>query len=159
MGWAVAITHVNSEKIAVANATRQGFACYLPEMKSRSKGGKRRDVIVPLFSRYVFVQIVDAWHSLLGTKGVAGLIMAGNSPSLVGDDVIEEIQSRCDKDGFFVPAPRLIKGEQVVAKYGAMAGVIGIYDGMTSNQREVALMEILGSKRRVEFERGNLVAA
>jgi len=40
-----------------------------------------------------------------------------------------------------------------------MAWEIGIYDGQSSRDRSFVLFSMLGSKRRVEFDEANLIAA
>jgi len=150
--WAVAITQPQCENKAVFHATRQGFECYLPKYKTRTR-------IEPLFPRYVFVAIDGAWRALLTTIGVSGVIMNAERPSTLTDDQIGLIKSRCDAQDVYIPPPKVCfyKGQHVRVHCGPLTGARGIVQYMRGKERVSVLITMLNA--RVNVYEGDLSAA
>jgi transcriptional antiterminator RfaH len=146
--WAVAQTEPMRESLAVSHLQRAGYATYLPRIKISET--KR---IVPLFPSYAFVHIVDHWYSALGTIGVIRLLLAGDHPARVGEEIINGIKAQ-ERGGLVKLQPlkpRLKPGDPVRVVRGSFLGHFGIYDGMSGKERERVLLELLGRKVRVEM--------
>lgn len=148
VGWGVVMTQPNAERKAVFNLARQGFECYVPKFHE----GKRSGV---LFSRYVFVNIIDAWHSIFGTFGVTSLIRNGDKPATVKSAFIDELKAREGSDGF-IDLTKEIQirkpGDKVSVVGGPFYGFTGIYQGQSAHEREIVLLNMLGRSVRVELE-------
>lgn len=163
--WAVAVTGSQQERTALKHVERQGHTCWLPQFKDVIvQHGCARTKVSPLFPRYLFVLVQGAWRSLLGTRGVVGLIMNDNHPSLLKNEVIERIRQECDDDGCLIlPKPKSLQplqpGQPVTPRSGHFLYSIGVYQGTTAQHREIALFSLFGRQTRVEFKRGELVAA
>jgi len=148
--------HANCERRAKANLARQGFAFYLPVIKDIvTIRGRKSAVSRPLFGRYIFVFIQDQWRSLLSTIGIASVVMRGDKPACIPSKVIDDIRAREDKEGFVRlrknEKEKFERGTRVRIPEGQFSGMVGVYDGMTSSQREVVLLEFLGRVTRVEI--------
>jgi transcriptional antiterminator RfaH len=152
--WAVITTHPQCERRALRHLEWQGFKCYAPREKViRVRRGRKVDHVRYLFPRYLFVWIVDQWHALLGTFGVSKILMNGDVPSRLPDKWINGMRAR-ELDGLItLPKDRFKIGEQVRVTGGLFEGHFGLYQGMTSRQREVILLGTLG---RVELASGCL---
>lgn len=158
-GWFVVRTHHQRESWAVENLLRQGATVYLPRIAERARIGRNRTHIYRpkyLFPGYVFVKTDGQWRFLLGTYGIAAVIMQSPiSPGLVPDPVIDDIRAREDQDGLVILPDRVSskerfrKGEQVRVASGVYSGYIGIYDGTGPQDRERVLLDFLGRKTRV----------
>jgi len=160
--WGVAMTLPLSERLALRHLENQGFICYLPRLVEyvvvRGKRVAREQV---MFSRYLFVQIAGRWRSILGTRGVKSLVMIGEQPALIDEKIIEDIRKQEREDGLIKLPPRPSKffpGQHVRVESGLFAGETGIYEGMTSQQREVVLLSMLGRKVRATIAAEDLSA-
>jgi transcriptional antiterminator RfaH len=160
-GWSVAYSHPRQETKAVQNVAQLGIEIFFPRIQERKFfRGKRQWVEEPLFPRYFFVSLVDQWHSLLSTVGVAGVIMGVDKPATIPTSLVEEIKRRCNSSGVYVPYRfRFRKGQRVKIENGALKGHIGIYRGMRSEDRADVLIQMLGSTVHASFLEGDLVSA
>jgi len=151
--WAVAVTRPNYERLAEEHLKRQGFETYLPRFRERifvrGRACYRQQI---LFRRYIFVQVASAWHAVQRSFGVVGLLCSGNKPAVVSQRIIMDLKAR--DTGEFVRLPRLRLGQKVRVTEGPFAGRIGLYQGMTSRQREAVLLTAIGC--RLELSTGSL---
>nr|WP_282572287.1 transcription termination/antitermination NusG family protein [Roseomonas acroporae] len=102
--WYCVKTHSKAEFRAVLEISRLGLRPYCPlvmqQRKLRQPGGKRepRDVIEPLFPRYLFVQFDrhrDRWRALFNLESVDWLMMgAGEVPISVPDRAIAYLRAQ-----------------------------------------------------------------
>ncbi len=148
--WILAITQAGKERLATQNIRNQGFELYLPMY--REKSSKNIELARPLFPRYIFVKVLQKWSSLTGTYGVSGLLMEGSAPKKVPDRVLTALQNREDSEGFVVIENKGIKaGDEVKISSGPLKDQIGIFQGMSSDERAMVLLKLLGSEREVKF--------
>lgn len=160
--WGVVWTQPSAEQRALRNAQRQGFTCLSPMCRETVVlRGRRTERVRPLFPRYIFVSIVARWRSLLGTHGVAGLVMSGDHPAWVPDAYIDELRSRADSRGLvpLSPPPKFLPNERVRCRDGALSDKIGIFEGTAALDRVRVLFDLLGRKVLVDLPEGDLVAA
>lgn len=148
--WYVAYTHQGAEIMAEGELQRQGFTTYLPRCLRTVRHARRvRDLIVPLFPRYLFVEIdmqVQRWRSINGTRGVSYLVSMGDRPAAVPDGIVDEIRSR-ETDGNLIELPQTVPyetGETVEITSGALADQVGKFIRVDAKQRVVLLLELLG---------------
>jgi transcriptional antiterminator RfaH len=152
--WAVITTHPQCERRALRHLEWQGFQCYAPKEKIiRVRRGRKVEDIRFLFPRYLFVWIIDQWHALLGTFGVSKILMNGEVPSQLPMSWVDVMKSKERNGVITLPKDRFKIGERVEVTSGLFQGRFGLYQGMTSRQREVVLLGTLG---RVELASGNL---
>lgn len=152
--WAVVTTHPQSEQKALTHLLWQGFECYAPRERTvKISHGRKVFVERYLFPRYLFVWIQQQWHVLLSTFGISRVLMNGEVPAQLPSTWVTEMKSK-EHNGFVVlPRERYKIGEPVRINAGLFQGQIGLYQGMTSRQREVVMLSNLG---RVELASGDL---
>lgn len=158
--WVVVQTEANRERWAAENVARQGCEFYLPRIEIM-KGATR--LVRPLFSRYLFVHIINGqWRFLTGTFGVTGIVSVSSNgkPGTIADKYIEELRAREDADGVVrLPTPiGLQKGQLVRVRAGLLEGHTGLYEGMDEKGREKVLMSILGQKTVILFANSDIEA-
>ncbi len=160
--WFVVYTRVAQEGIAELNLKNQGFVTYLPRLALRRKQANRvASVTVPMFSRYLFVQVDLAaarWRSINGTFGVANLVSFGDRPAPVSDAVIEELRSREDEDGI-VRLPKIapfLEGESVAITDGPLSDMKAMFTARTEKERVFVLMSLLGRDVKVRVGQDRL---
>lgn len=160
--WSVVMTQPRSEEVALTNLEQQGYVCYCP-MASRQRVIKGQVVheLVPLFPRYIFVQITDGrWYSIKGTRGVIYILTDHDRPAKLSDSVIEAMKlSEIELAKPKVKEPKFRKGQQVKVVSGTFAGQIGIYDESSAQDRERVLLNLLGRKTTVVLKAEDLSSA
>jgi transcriptional antiterminator RfaH len=155
--WYVARTQVHAENKAAAHLVRQGFQIYLPRHLKRRRHARRVDTVAaPLFPGYLFVAFdiaVQRWRSILSTVGVSGLIFNGDGPAAIATSVIDGLRSNEDNGFIRLPAkPSYMPGDKVRVEEGVFRSSFGLFDGMTSEERIVVLLDLLGRKVRVTLD-------
>jgi transcription antitermination factor NusG len=153
--WGVVQVQPMCERRALLHLGWQGFDTYAPrERTTHITRGRKVTSSRLLFSRYVFVWMAEHWYRLFATAGISRLLMTGNEPSKLPDGLVEQLRSR-ERNGLIqLPKHRFRIGQHVEVGGGLFVGAKGLYQGMTSRQREVVLLDTLGCK--VELASGLL---
>lgn len=153
--WYVVHTQPQFETRAELNLRRQGFVVYLPRfLRSRRHARKTEMVARPLFPRYLFVSLDlarDRWRSIQGTFGVSNLVLAGDRPAPVPDEVVELIRSREGENGMVtlgLPAG-VGPGSRVRLIDGIFEDAKGVLERVADDRRVAILLELLGREVRV----------
>jgi transcriptional antiterminator RfaH len=120
----------------------------------RSKG-RRRERVVALFPRYLFVRLEEGRQSLAPVRssvGVSDVVKFGEDYAVVPDAVIRDLRARedpvsglhqlADAAPFARGAPVRISAEP----FGALEGVFERYDG---TGRVIVLLSLLGQEAQV----------
>ena len=93
--WACARLELRREAVAQHFLKLNGYGAYIPRVREqRFRRGKRIEIISPLFPAYAFIVIEQQWHRARWSIGVAALIMDGEHPARVPDQVIAGIRAR-----------------------------------------------------------------
>jgi transcription antitermination factor NusG len=127
-----------------------GYETYCPRIKNR-RGGEI--VIAPLFAGYIFVRVVENWWQVRWTPGVVRVLMCSERPAKLPDQFIDDLR-RNERGGFVrLPQPMglFVKGASVRVLAGQFRGFIGLYEGQSSRDREIILLDLLGRKVPVEL--------
>lgn len=157
--WFVAQTRVNGEEKARFNLERQGYTVYLPRYQKRRRHARRVDIVLrPLYPRYLFVGFdaqTKGWRAINSTLGVSRIVSVGEAPAQVGADIIEAIRRSENHDGLVEldPLSTLKTGDRIEVVEGAFTSRLGLYEGLSDNQRVSILLDILGRKVRVALDR------
>ena len=154
--WYAVQTRPRQEAIAELNLARQGYHSYLPKVLLRKR---RRDkwtrVVEPLFPRYLFIQVDPGEQSLApvrSTLGVAGLVRFGQLLRPVPDSVIEYIKQAENPDTHQQHADEWPHqpGDAVQILEGPFAGLSGIFQAATGEERAMLLIELLGRQNTID---------
>jgi len=150
--WAVAQVESQREHAVRLLLMRAKFETYAPRIKVRSR-------VALLFPGYVFVRIVDRFYPVMWTAHVVRLLMSGDRPACLNDEVIMAIRKQ-ERSGFVrlpTSAKMLKKGQNVRITKGSFLNHIGLYDGMGSKDRAHVLLELLGRKVSIDLRQRNWV--
>jgi len=156
--WCVARLEHNRERLALHCLGLNGFTTYCPRLRQpRVSHGRKIELRPALFPGYCFVMIELQWHAARWGVGVMGLIMDGNQPARVADDIIAEIRSR-ERDGLveLPEPPPLAPGSRVRILRGPFVECLGLYQGMRPRERCEVLLALLGSQRKVLLPRDDI---
>jgi transcriptional antiterminator RfaH len=162
--WYVVHTQAAAEGKARANLIQQSYETFLPRFKKRRRHARKIDVVLaPLFPRYLFVHLdleSEPWRRINGTFGVISLITFDERPTAVPDTVVDGIRARCDASGIIdLKEPEFARGQALRIEEGPMANLIGLFEKVSSDQRVVLLIEMLGRALRVAVPYGAVRAA
>lgn len=163
--WFCIHSHREQEQRAVANLLDQGHPVLFPRYRgSRSNGYKYFDIIRPLFPTYLFAQFNPDLHlaKVLHTRGVHNVVSIAGEPCVVGEDVIESIQSRMDLEPGLVKlldVRELKAGANVRVVQGSFAGQVGKLLGVKTGARErvIVLLGLLQRDVSVELRQSAVV--
>ena len=145
--WSVVQTEAQREHMVRLLLMRANFETYLPRIKHRKR-------IALLFPAYLFVRVIDRFYPIMWTPHVLRILMAGDQPAHLPEQVITQIRKR-ERAGFVQLPQRsniLKQGTNVRISNGSFSGHIGIYDGMSGKERARVLLELLGRKVSVELK-------
>jgi transcription antitermination factor NusG len=96
MKWFVAVVGINQEFLAQRELKKKRCEVYCPVGRKTIRHARRQETrIFPVFSRYLFVNIVPDAESLAmvrATDGILDFITNNWQPVAVDDDKIEEIK-------------------------------------------------------------------
>jgi len=162
--WFLVYTKPRAENLAQENLLRQGFDTYLPLIRTkRRKQGKYVAVVEAMFSRYLFIHLnftTDNWSPIRSTIGVANMVRFNGLPSMVPAALIESIKAMEDEQGVHkMPEKEFKEGDSVSIIDGVFAGLKGIFQARTSQERVVVLLDIAGQYTRVNMNKNELLYA
>lgn len=149
--WIVARTKSSRESWAAENVANQGYEFYFPRILTYRKNVARAE---PLFPCYIFIKTDGSWRVLLSTFGISSIVVFGNSPATVSQQVIDNFKARQVDGCVTLPqieeySERFARNELVRVKGGIFSGYVGIYEGQDPKQRERVLLDFLGRKTSV----------
>ena len=153
--WYVVHTQPQGESRAEIHLRRQGFATYLPCYQRTRRHGRKTEIVArPLFPRYLFVGLDtarDRWRSVRSTFGVKDLVLAGEEPAPIADEIIGEIRAREGEEGFVkLGLPKGVgAGSHVQITDGLFMDATGVLERIADQRRVTILLDLLGRKARV----------
>ena len=127
--WACARLEPRREAVAQHFLKLNGYETYIPRVREQRLGrGKRIETISFLFPAYAFIVIEQQWHRARWSIGVAALIMDGEHPARVPDQVIAGIRAREVRGAVELPKSSGLKpGDHVKILSGPFRGHLALY--------------------------------
>jgi transcriptional antiterminator RfaH len=154
--WCCAQIEQSRDRLAWHCLTLAGYKIYQPLLREQRRShGCKIIATPPLFPGYLFVWVVRGWWDARWAAGVRRLIMDGERPAVVSDQIIDEIRKREGRDGFVhLAKPRgLVPGMRVRVISGPLSERIGQLALLRPHERVLVLLQLLGGQRRVELAR------
>jgi transcriptional antiterminator RfaH len=157
--WYLVHTKPRQEDVALANLERQGYECYLPQMRiERIRRRKAEIATEPMFPRYLFIRLDSSdqgksWSPIRSTLGVSQLVHFGARAAKVEDALVELLRQReqaMPLDAIFY------SGDSVVITDGPFTGIEAIYQTADAERRAFILLEILSKPVSMQIEVGRL---
>jgi transcriptional antiterminator RfaH len=157
--WYLVHTKPRQEDVALTNLQRQGYECYLPQMRiERIRRRKAEIATEPMFPRYLFIQLDSSdqgksWSPIRSTLGVSQLVHFGSRAARVDDALVELLRQReqaMPMDAMFH------SGDSVVITDSPFAGIEAIYQTADADRRAFILLEILSKPVSMQIDTGSL---
>jgi transcriptional antiterminator RfaH len=153
--WYLVHTKPRQETCALTNLERQGYRCYLPQLRvQKIRRGRVNTVPEPLFPRYLFVHLDSSakgqsWAPIRSTTGVNTLIHFGNQPARVDEQIVDLLRTREQAH----PGQALFNpGDTVHIQNGPFAGMEAVYQMANGEQRALVLIELLSKPCRLAVD-------
>lgn len=153
--WYLIHTKPKLEQVALTNLERQGYQCYLPQMRiERIRRRKAEIVTEPMFPRYLFVRLDQSeqgksWVPIRSTLGISQIVFFGANAAKVDDALIDLLQQHEQA----MPAEALFhSGDSVIITDGPFAGIEAIFQTTDSEHRAFVLLEILSRPVSMQIE-------
>ncbi|MCI0413493.1 UpxY family transcription antiterminator [bacterium] len=126
--WYAVYTRSRHEKTVASRLEEKRIEVFLPLRKVlRRWKDRRKEVLMPLFSSYVFVRIPFTQKlSVLQTPGVVQILSEGSKPMPIPEEQIVSIQKLVESGLTYDPYPYLKEGSLVSVVRGPLTGVQGI---------------------------------
>jgi transcription antitermination factor NusG len=162
--WAVVQTHPQAEHWANSNLLRNGYRTFLPlctvQRRDRVLPTLKRLVVVPLFSRYLFVQHdnPDLWRPIRETPGVHCVLTNGNRIQYARAGDVEAVQaSEALRRTPTTPGSLWRPGAPCQPRDGPFQGLPAV---VLEVERQIAKVAIVmfGELRQVSVDVNSLVA-
>jgi transcriptional antiterminator RfaH len=157
--WAVVRSASNHEHLAWDSVGRAGFETFIPKIRVRVGSQWKTQ---PLFGAYFFARIHDQWKVIERSVGVVNVVKFGATPAACPDEEVGMLIGRSDRDGIIRPvAPQarreLKPGDPVTIVNGPFSGLGGVYSGLSTKERELILIDLLGKQTPVSIASGAVV--
>jgi transcription termination/antitermination protein NusG len=129
--WYAIQTRSRHEKVVADQLQVRGIITFLPLVTEIHRWSDRRKMVeVPLFSCYVFVQLVttnDARARVLHTEGVVRVVGRNAEGTPIPDEQIESVRRVLAQNVPWASHPFLKAGQRVRIRGGALDGVEGVF--------------------------------
>ncbi len=152
-------TAPRSEKKVAARLSDAGYEVYCPVYKSvRQWSDRKKTILVPLFTSYVFVRCEASWiEGLLRIQGVKGFVYWLGKPAIIRDDEIVRIKEFLDEyPNARAQAMTLKVGEKVSIEDGPLKGNVGTVKELRKH-RAVLIIEGLGFELVAELHKNKVL--
>jgi len=164
MNWYCVHTKPQREKQAVEQlSSLLGFETYFPRLRFHKTIRRvRRQITEPLFPRYLFCRfdLANHFRAVRYAHDVANLVCFGEEPAVVSDELIDNLKSWANEDGFVAAEPMFSAGDRVQIAVGPMQGLHAvILEARSDSERVAVLLSILGCDARLTIDRGLLAKA
>lgn len=151
--WAVVQTISGQEDAVAERIERVGFKTLTPRARFRINGRMR---IAAVFPGYLFTEVEHRWYDIRWCVGVMRLIMNGEKPAHLPNEVVDRIVREMGNNGLIklpkaYEPPSLVAGSTVKILTGNFQGLLAIYQGMNAHDRVMVLLDLLGRKVPVEL--------
>lgn len=157
--WYLVHTKPRQEEIALANLQRQGYDCYLPQMRiERIRRRKAEVATEPMFPRYLFIRLDSSdqgksWSPIRSTLGVSQLVHFGARAAKVDDTLVDLLRQR---ERALPTEAMFHSGDSVVIADGPFAGIEAIYQTVDAERRAFILLEFLAKPVSMHIDAGRL---
>jgi transcriptional antiterminator RfaH len=157
--WYLVHTKPRQEEVALANLERQGYECYLPQVRiERIRRRKAEVATEPMFPRYLFIRLDSSDQGksrspIRSTLGVSQLVHFGARAAKVDDALVDLLRQREQA----TPAEAMFaSGDSVVISDGPFAGIEAIYQTADAERRAFILLEILSKPVPMQIDTGRM---
>ena len=161
LNWYCVHTRPQREKQVVEQLAKlSSVEVYFPRLQLQKTIRRvRRQVIEPLFPRYLFCRfdIAFSYRAVRYAHDVIDLVSFGPQPAVVADQLIRDMRSWVGEENLLTAKPVFSPGDRVQIANGPMQGLQAVVlEGHSDSERVAVLLSILGSDARMTIDRSQL---
>lgn len=153
--WYAVRTVSRHEKKVATDFSRKGMTSFLPlSTERRSWSDREKEVSIPLFPGYVFVQIrlcSNQRLEVLRSKGVVSFVPQSGAPVEVPAEQIDNVRAMLSLREKCVSHPYIESGQRVRVRGGSLNGVEGILMTHKRNSTLIVSIDVIGKSVAIEF--------
>jgi transcription antitermination factor NusG len=154
--WYAIQTRARHEKRIGNELQDRGIHAFVPTLRQSHRWSDRTKVVdVPLFSCYVFVNLVASSEQrldVLKTAGVLSFVRVSGAPAPIPDSQIESIQTVLANKLPISTCGFIQIGQRVRIRGGSLEGVEGILTASKGGQKLVISLELLQQSVEISVE-------
>jgi transcription termination/antitermination protein NusG len=154
--WYAVHTYPRHEKMVAERIHRQGLTTFLPMTTEVHRWSDRRKTVqLPLFSCYVFVQLVPTNEKrlrVLQTDGVISFVGSQRVGTPIPDEQIEAVQALLGRKVTCTTHPFLKVGQRVRVRGGALDGVEGVFVSQNGDDSVVISIDAIQRSLAVRID-------
>jgi transcriptional antiterminator NusG len=154
--WYAIQTRSRHEKMVAHQLEAKGITHYLPIVTEVHKWSDRtKKVELPLFSCYVFVQVVptnEARVKVLNTDGVVRFIGHNAEGTAIPEEQINSVRILLAQDVVCSSHPFLKVGQRVRVRGGALDGVEGIFQSCAGDDTLIVSIDAIQRSMSVRIQ-------
>ncbi|MFY9311376.1 MAG: UpxY family transcription antiterminator [Bacteroidia bacterium] len=151
--WYAIYTKPRTEKKVYERMLLKGYNAYLPLVTSiREWSDRKKKVVTPLISGYVFVNInKDNLFETMNIQGTLGVLRYLGKPAIVREEEIENLKILLNDTENFCELKNVSfeKGEQIEVVNGLFKGLKGYSVNIQGKHRIIVEVEAIGSRLAV----------
>jgi transcription antitermination factor NusG len=162
--WGVLVAHHQQTKLVSVALTSKDIEYFIPKIESLTiVRGRHSRELRPMLGDYILVSICSIWKTMMGIRGVRGMIMNCDSlPAQVLPDEMKRMHDMCDDAGVYhseiVEAGGFLYGQSVTPRDGPFLNFVGKYDSQNKRGELIADFTLFGRDQKVTFKNGDLLA-
>ena len=153
--WFAVHTRSRHEKKVAEDLTQRGIANFLPVARQVRRWSDRKKIVdFPLFSCYVFVQIIPtppARVAVLSSYGVLGFV-GPHQGTPISPEQIESIRTLVLNDVHLTPESYIRVGQRVRIRGGSLDGVEGVLAGAGKDRKLIVSVDTIQRSISVALE-------
>ena len=157
MPWYVLYTNPKAEKKVSEQLTKAGIVNYCPLItKVQQWSDRKKKIIVPLFSSYVFVNVDDNERNLVfGIKGVVRYLFWLGHPAIVKDEEIKIIQQWLTDETAEMDVAAIKPGDRMTVSDGPFKNSEGVVKEIGKNNVRL-ILETIGIVLTLKLPENNI---
>jgi transcriptional antiterminator RfaH len=142
--WYALYTKPRKEQKVAQQLEQLGFTVYLPlKTEIRQWSDRKKKVVVPLFSSYVFIQIEESKRAdVFIIDGILNYVFWLNKPALIRDEEMELMRHTIGQPHNEVLVAALQPGEMVELQQGVFKGQKALIDQVSNTKLHLYLPSI-----------------
>jgi transcriptional antiterminator RfaH len=152
--WYVVYSKPQKEDYAAFHLQAKGLEVFFPRLLLPETSRARRRV-VPLFPNYLFVRLNllnEEYYWACWSPGVSRIVSFNGQATPIGDEVINILMERADRQGVIPARSNLQRGQEVRISGGPLQGLLGIIQEPPSARGRVKLLlKLLNRQMNVEM--------
>lgn len=145
--WYAVHTYPRHERVVAERIRQQGLTTFLPTMTETHRWSDRRKIVeLPLFSCYVFVQLVQTNEKrlrVLRTDGVISFVGSQRAGTPIPEEQIQAVRMLLERKVPCAAHPFLKVGQRVRVRGGALDGVEGLFVSQNGDDSIVISVEAI----------------